>query len=116
MPWPDWQTVERVSWVVTIVALIAGLIQVFLVLREVRKRAKIKMGLIMPDVPRRSENLASLRTIAAPWPATGSSQSERIKIPFGITNSGHRSAENLYHELVFPSTINDLSAAEGEGD
>jgi hypothetical protein len=101
---------------VTIVALIVGLIQVFLVLRELRKKAKIKMGLIMPDVVRRPDNLSGQRTIAAPWLATGSWQSERIKIPFGIANSGDRSAENLYHELVFPSTIYSVSAAEGEGD
>jgi hypothetical protein len=116
MPWPDWQAVEHASWVVTIVALIAGLIQVFLVLRELRKRAKIQMGLIMPDAVRKPENLSTQRTIAAPWSPMGAWQSEQIKIPFGIANSGDRSAENLYHELIFPSTIFSVGAAEGEGE
>lgn len=115
MAWPDWQSIERASWVVTILALIIGLFQITLVLRELRKKAKIKMGLIVPDKARRPENLTAERTIAAPW-SVGSWQSRRIKIAFGIANSGKRTAEDLYHELVFPSTIFTVHAAEGEGD
>lgn len=96
-------------------ALIIGLVQITLVLRELRKKAKIQMGMIMPDVVRRPENLATARTIAAPWPV-GSWLSNLIKIPFGIANSGQRSAEDLYHELVFPPAIRFANAAEGEGD
>jgi hypothetical protein len=114
MPWPDWLAVERASWVVTIVALVAGLVQVFLVLRELRKKAQIKMGLIMPDVARRPENFSTQRTVVAPWPASGASESDPIKIPFGIANTGDRTAENLYHELVFPSNVYRIRTAEAE--
>jgi hypothetical protein len=112
--WLDWQFVERASWVVVILAGILGVIQIALVLRELRKRAKIKMGLLLPNADRKPENLASERTIAAPWPV-GGWQSDQIKIPFGIANNGDRSAEDLYHELVFPSSIYSVSGAEGEG-
>jgi hypothetical protein len=112
--WFDWQFVERVSWVVVILAGIFGVIQIYLVLRELRKKAKIKMGLLLPNVDRKPESLASERTVATPWPM-GGSQSDQLKIPFGIANSGDKSAEGLYHELVFPSTIYSVSGAEGEG-
>jgi len=116
MPWPDWQFVEHASWLVVIAAGIVGVIQIGLVLRELRKKANIKVGLIMPDGVRKPENFSAHRTIAAPWPASGARQSDRIKIPFGIANSGDRSAVNLYHELVFPAAIYSVTAAEGEGD
>src|SRR5260370_20067761 len=112
--WLDWQFVAHASWVVVILAGIFGVIQIALVMRELRKKAKIKMGLLLPNVDRKPENLATQGTIAAPWPI-GGSQSEQIKIPFGIANIGDRSAEDLYHELVFPSTIYSVSGAEGEG-
>ena|SRR5438477_4668863 len=116
MSWPDWQFVERASWVVVILAGIFGVFQIALVLRELRKKAQIKMGLVVPDADRKPENLATERTIAAPWSPMGAWQSDEIKIPFGIANSGDRSAEDLYHELVFPSTIYNVSGAEGEGE
>lgn len=117
MPWPDWKTVEHVSWVVTILTILlvlAGVFQLWLVLRELRKKAKIKMGLIVPEKLRRPDTFVPQRTIAAPW-TLGAWQSSRIKIPFGIANSGDRSAEDLYHELIFPMDIYSVSAAEGEG-
>ena len=104
---------ERASWVVTILALVAGLIQLTLVLRELRRSAKITTGLVVPDGAPRPDNLATNRTIATPW-VFGAYSSSEIKVGFGIANSGRRTALDLYHELVFPRAIRDARSVDGD--
>lgn len=112
-----WQWIERAAWLVTIGGVVVAIGTLWLLLQEQRRigrelgrRSRIGLGIVVPGRALVPRNLALTHTILQ-----GSFGDPRHQVGFGLANEGERTAFGLYHELIFPASVAEAISMDGRG-
>jgi hypothetical protein len=112
-----WQWVERATWIVTIAGVVVAIGTLWLLLQEQRRigrelgrRPRIKIGLVVAGRPLVPKNLEVTHRILQTRLGD-----PRHQIGFGLANEGERTAFSLYHELIFPASVAEAFSMDGRG-
>ncbi len=112
-----WQWVERATWIVTMIGVVAAIFTLLLLLNEQRRiatelsrRPRIRLGLVIPGSALHPRNFGSTRTIFR-----GDLRDQPHRVGFGLANEGERTAFGLIHELVFPASVQAIESWDGRG-
>jgi hypothetical protein len=112
-----WQWIERTTWLVTIAGVVVAIGTLWLLLQEQRRigrelgrRPRIKLGIVVPGRALVPKNLEMTYTILQ-----GRLGDPRHQIGFGLANEGERTAFGLYHELIFPASVAEAISIDGRG-